>query len=189
MRTGPQVDETQFQTVMSYIESGKQEGARLCTGGGRVGSTGYFIQPTVFADVNDDMRIAKEEASLRAQAQGHNFFYNEESLAQMAWPHNKTIIRTHSGAPTGVADARINEALFVCDRYAFDRVKPSDQSDRIVQANLPNMWDTIETGQRSYAINCRGDCNSPIPTTTVRSKTASQNVEPSMAVLFKPRIE
>ncbi|KAF6767735.1 hypothetical protein AHF37_06703 [Paragonimus kellicotti] len=58
---GPQVDETQFQTVMSYIESGKQEGARLCTGGGRVGSTGYFIQPTVFADVNDDMRIAKEE--------------------------------------------------------------------------------------------------------------------------------
>ncbi|KAF8570304.1 hypothetical protein P879_01322 [Paragonimus westermani] len=60
---GPQVDETQFQTVMSYIESGKQEGARLCTGGGRVGSTGYFIQPTVFADVNDDMRIAKEEAS------------------------------------------------------------------------------------------------------------------------------
>ncbi|KAF5401220.1 aldehyde dehydrogenase mitochondrial [Paragonimus heterotremus] len=60
---GPQVDEAQFQTIMSYIESGKQEGARLCTGGGRVGSTGYFIQPTVFADVNDDMRIAKEEAS------------------------------------------------------------------------------------------------------------------------------
>lgn len=58
---GPQVDETQFNTVMSYIESGRREGAKLCTGGGRVGSTGYFIQPTVFADVKDDMRIAKEE--------------------------------------------------------------------------------------------------------------------------------
>ncbi|VDQ01490.1 unnamed protein product, partial [Trichobilharzia regenti] len=63
-RQGPQVDEQQFKTVMSYIESGKKEGAKLCTGGQRHGSSGYFILPTVFADVQDDMRIAREEVSV-----------------------------------------------------------------------------------------------------------------------------
>ena len=46
---------------MELIESGKKEGAKLLTGGSRHGDKGYFIQPTVFADVEDDMRIAKEE--------------------------------------------------------------------------------------------------------------------------------
>ncbi|CAH8650194.1 unnamed protein product [Schistosoma rodhaini] len=58
---GPQVDEHQFQTVMSYIESGIKEGAKLCTGGKQLESDGYFIRPTVFADVQDEMRIAREE--------------------------------------------------------------------------------------------------------------------------------
>ncbi|TPP59743.1 Retinaldehyde dehydrogenase type 2 [Fasciola gigantica] len=58
---GPQVDDVQFKRVMSYIESGKKEGARLVTGGSRLGQKGYFIQPTVFADVTDEMTIAKEE--------------------------------------------------------------------------------------------------------------------------------
>ena len=47
---------------MELIDSGKKEGAKLCIGGERVGDKGYFIQPTVFADVNDGMRIAQEEA-------------------------------------------------------------------------------------------------------------------------------
>jgi len=46
---------------MELIKSGKKEGAKLCTGGERVGEKGFFIQPTVFADVQDHMRIAKEE--------------------------------------------------------------------------------------------------------------------------------
>jgi aldehyde dehydrogenase (NAD+) len=58
---GPQVDEAQFEKVLSYIDSGKSEGAKLVCGGARVGDKGYFIQPTVFADVQDDMKIAKEE--------------------------------------------------------------------------------------------------------------------------------
>ncbi|CAH8622857.1 unnamed protein product [Schistosoma curassoni] len=58
---GPQVDEHQYQTVMSYIESGIKEGAKLCAGGKRFESDGYFIRPTVFADVQDEMRIAREE--------------------------------------------------------------------------------------------------------------------------------
>ncbi|VDD76399.1 unnamed protein product [Mesocestoides corti] len=58
---GPQVSQLQFDRVMKYIEMGRKEGARLVTGGERVGDRGYFIQPTVFADVTDDMTIAREE--------------------------------------------------------------------------------------------------------------------------------
>lgn len=58
---GPQVDRTQFDKVMGYIESGQGEGATLACGGNRVGNRGYFIEPTVFADVQDGMRIAREE--------------------------------------------------------------------------------------------------------------------------------
>jgi aldehyde dehydrogenase (NAD+) len=46
---------------MSYIESGKSEGATVHTGGERHGTEGYFIQPTVFTNVKPGMRIIKEE--------------------------------------------------------------------------------------------------------------------------------
>ena len=58
---GPQVDQEQFDKVMGYIESGRAEGAALACGGSRVGTRGYFVEPTVFADVRDDMKIAREE--------------------------------------------------------------------------------------------------------------------------------
>lgn len=58
---GPQVDETQMNKILGYIKSGKQDGAKLCAGGSRVGSRGYFVEPTVFADVQDGMKIAREE--------------------------------------------------------------------------------------------------------------------------------
>jgi aldehyde dehydrogenase (NAD+) len=58
---GPQVDQAQFDKVLSYIEAGTADGARLVCGGKRVGDRGYFVQPTVFADVQDNMRIAQEE--------------------------------------------------------------------------------------------------------------------------------
>lgn len=58
---GPQVDEAQLKTVLSYIDSGVKEGAKLCTGGKRIESKGYFVEPTVFADVQDEMRISREE--------------------------------------------------------------------------------------------------------------------------------
>ena len=46
---------------MSYIDSGKQQGATLLTGGQRHGSEGYFIQPTIFTDTTPDMKIVQEE--------------------------------------------------------------------------------------------------------------------------------
>jgi aldehyde dehydrogenase (NAD+) len=58
---GPQVSQEQFDRVMGYIDAGKKEGAKILTGGSRVGDCGYFIEPTVFADVKDEMKIAREE--------------------------------------------------------------------------------------------------------------------------------
>jgi aldehyde dehydrogenase (NAD+) len=58
---GPQVDQAQFDRVMGYIDSGRDEGATLACGGNRVGDRGYFIEPTVFVDVQDEMKIAREE--------------------------------------------------------------------------------------------------------------------------------
>jgi aldehyde dehydrogenase (NAD+) len=58
---GPQVDKVQFDKILGYIDSGKQQGARCVTGGGRFGDKGYFIQPTIFSEVKDEMKIATEE--------------------------------------------------------------------------------------------------------------------------------
>ena len=58
---GPQVDQAQFDKIMGLIESGKKEGAKLECGGNRVGDKGFFVEPTVFTNVNDEMTIAKEE--------------------------------------------------------------------------------------------------------------------------------
>ncbi|KAJ5828029.1 uncharacterized protein N7525_006282 [Penicillium rubens] len=58
---GPQVSQIQYDRIMSYIKDGKGAGAKVVTGGDRHGSEGYYIQPTIFADVTEDMTIVKEE--------------------------------------------------------------------------------------------------------------------------------
>ena len=60
---GPLVSKTQMERVLGYITTGNEEGARLLTGGRRASELGpgYFVQPTVFADVDGKMRIAREE--------------------------------------------------------------------------------------------------------------------------------
>lgn len=62
---GPLVSSTQLDRVTSYLDTGKSEGARAVSGGARITqgdlASGFFVQPTVFADVNDDMKIAQDE--------------------------------------------------------------------------------------------------------------------------------
>lgn len=58
---GPQVSQEQCDRIMGYIDAGKKDGAKLLTGGNRAGSKGYFIEPTVFDGVKDEMKIAREE--------------------------------------------------------------------------------------------------------------------------------
>jgi len=63
-RMGAIVSQQQMQTVLGYIEAGKKEGAKLITGGNHVsvdGSKGFFIEPTIFGDVTNEMKIAQEE--------------------------------------------------------------------------------------------------------------------------------
>ena len=58
---GPQVDQTQFDKILQYVEYGKQDGAQCVSGGKRFGDQGYFVEPTLFTNVTDDMRIATDE--------------------------------------------------------------------------------------------------------------------------------
>ena len=62
---GPSVDESQFKTVLEYMDIGREDGATLLCGGGRASGegldNGYFVEPTVFDHVSPDMRIAREE--------------------------------------------------------------------------------------------------------------------------------
>lgn len=58
---GPLISASQMKTVLDYIAIGKAEGASAVTGGARLGDTGYFVEPTVFANVEHEMRISQEE--------------------------------------------------------------------------------------------------------------------------------
>ncbi|KAK6512402.1 hypothetical protein TWF481_001288 [Arthrobotrys musiformis] len=58
---GPQVSKSQYDKILGYVETGLSEGARLISGGKKHGEKGYFIQPTIFADVKDHMTISREE--------------------------------------------------------------------------------------------------------------------------------
>jgi acyl-CoA reductase-like NAD-dependent aldehyde dehydrogenase len=58
---GPVVSDEQFQRITSYVSLGLEEGARIATGGETISSPGYFIEPTLFAGVDNDMRLAREE--------------------------------------------------------------------------------------------------------------------------------
>ncbi|KAL3501205.1 hypothetical protein ACH5RR_035654 [Cinchona calisaya] len=61
MEQGPQVDSEQFEKILRYIRAGVDGGATLETGGDKLGGKGYYIKPTVFSNVQDDMLIAKDE--------------------------------------------------------------------------------------------------------------------------------
>ncbi len=58
---GPQIDQAQFEKIMSYIGRGQAQGANCVTGGKRFGNRGFFVEPTVFTGVSDTMDIAREE--------------------------------------------------------------------------------------------------------------------------------
>lgn len=99
---GPQIDEDSFKKVLSYIESGKKDGAKLEVGGSRIGTEGYFIQPTVFSSVTDNMLIAKEEIFGPVQS-----FIKFKTLEEVIERANNT----NYGLAAGVLTNNINNAL------------------------------------------------------------------------------
>jgi aldehyde dehydrogenase (NAD+) len=58
---GPQVSQEQMDKILGYIDLGQKQGAKLIVGGKRSGSQGYFVEPTIFDGVKDEMAIAKDE--------------------------------------------------------------------------------------------------------------------------------
>ncbi|KAL7839303.1 hypothetical protein SRHO_G00259610 [Serrasalmus rhombeus] len=101
---GPQIDRKQYDKILELIESGRREGARLECGGVPWGQKGLYIQPTVFSEVTDDMRIAKEE--IFGPVQLILKFKSMEEVIQRA---------NHSqyGLAAGVFTTDINKALTV----------------------------------------------------------------------------
>ncbi|KAF9649360.1 aldehyde dehydrogenase [Thelephora ganbajun] len=80
--SGPIISKIQFDKVWGYIESGKQEGAKVLVGGERRAGKGYFVDPTVFADVKHDMKIVKDEIFGPVLAVGR--FSTEEEAIELA---------------------------------------------------------------------------------------------------------
>lgn len=58
---GPVINKKQFDSVMGYIKTGIEEGAEILTGGNRTGEKGFYLEPTVFINCNNKMKIAQEE--------------------------------------------------------------------------------------------------------------------------------
>jgi len=61
VQQGPQIDNEMFHKVLRYIDAGQKEGAKLEVGGKPIGKDGYFIEPTIFSNVTDNMSIATDE--------------------------------------------------------------------------------------------------------------------------------
>lgn len=99
---GPQIDDIQFNKILDLIKSGKTEGAKLNCGGESLGGKGYFVKPTVFSNVTDNMRIAKEEIFGPVQ-QILKFKTLEEALARAN--------DTHYGLAAGVLTKNLDTAL------------------------------------------------------------------------------
>nr|CAH7743338.1 unnamed protein product [Callosobruchus chinensis] len=99
---GPLVDKRQFDKVLRMIESGKQQGAKLETGGKQWGSTGYYVEPTVFSNVTDQMTIAKEEIFGPVQS-----ILKFETLEEVIERANNTPY----GLASGIITKNINDAL------------------------------------------------------------------------------
>jgi len=103
---GPQIDEAQYKKILRLIDTGKQEGATLSCGGSKHGDTGYFVQPTVFSNVTDNMTIAKEEIFGPVQS-----IFKFSSLDEVIERANNTSY----GLAAGVITNDINKALKVID--------------------------------------------------------------------------
>jgi len=124
---GPLITEKQRERVEGYIAKGQQEGARLVTGGGRPEGldSGYFVQPTVFADVDNSMTIAQDEIF-------------GPVLAVIPYEDEDDAVRIANDSPYGLAGSvwttdfdkaieiasRIRTGTYAVNMYAFDPGAP-----------------------------------------------------------------
>ena len=84
-----------MQKILGLIESGKQDGAECLAGGCREGDKGFFVQPTVFAGVTEDMKIGREEVSsqtLEIVSQYLSFLYVAVQIVNTCTPNSASVI-------------------------------------------------------------------------------------------------
>jgi len=103
---GPQVDKIQFDKIMAYIKAGKDEGAKVLLGGDRVGTKGYYVAPTIFSEVTDNMKIAQEEI-FGPVMQLLKFKTLEEAITRSN--------STHYGLAAGICTRDVGTALSAAD--------------------------------------------------------------------------
>jgi aldehyde dehydrogenase (NAD+) len=104
---GPQVSDEQQKIVWSFVEAGKRDGATCALGGEAVESKGYFIQPTIFTNVQDDMKIAREEIFGPVMS-----ILKFKTLDEAIERANKT----HYGLAAGIITKNINTAMKFANR-------------------------------------------------------------------------
>ena len=114
VQIGPLVSEQQIERVTGYLKSGREEGARAVSGGDRITdgplAHGYFVQPTVFADVRDDMRIAQEEifgpviSAIPFTRHGRSRAARQRDDVRTG--QRRVDARRRQGAPAGKGDSR-----------------------------------------------------------------------------------
>lgn len=117
---GPQTSKIQFDRVMSYISEGKKEGATLITGGEAVGGKGYFIKPTIFGDVDENMKIVSEE--IFGPVITVHKFKDTKDVLQMA--HD-----TEYGLAAGLHTNDLNEAIYVSNHLKAGSVWVNTYND------------------------------------------------------------
>lgn len=121
---GPQIDKQQFEHILALIASGVEQGAKLECGGKQFGSSGWFIEPTIFSNVTDEMRIAKEE--IFGPVQSILKFKDIDEVIERA-------NATPYGLGAGVFSRDIQKALYVGSRLDAGQVFVNTYMDSSVQ--------------------------------------------------------
>lgn len=129
---GPQVSKVQFDRIMSYINSGKEEGATVEIGGDRHGDKGYFIQPTIFSNVKSDMKIMQEEifgpvcAITKFSTEEEAIkFGNETTYGLAAAVHTNDLnrsIRVMKGLKAGTVWVNCKFSIYPHERHMLQRM-------------------------------------------------------------------
>ncbi|KAL3110139.1 hypothetical protein niasHT_015742 [Heterodera trifolii] len=103
---GPQIDGDQMEKILQYIDQGRKEGAKLITGGKQFGGKGFFVEPTIFAGVEDQMKIAQEEIFGPVMS-----IIKFDGLKDLVEKANSTIY----GLAAGVMTRDLDKALYVAN--------------------------------------------------------------------------
>lgn len=147
---GPQVSQGQYDRIMGYIEEGKKAGATIIVGGERYGNKGYFIRPTIFTDVTENMKIMNEEifgpvcAVTKFETEEEVIKASNNSVYGLAaglhTQNLKTAIRVSNALRAGTV--WVNQYNFLHWQVPFGGYKESGMGREFGEAALSNYTET-----------------------------------------------